>query len=62
MIYVFLSNNPSLGDINSSNLSCLKYIWYITCAVFITLQSDRIENFLRCTEPVNVDQDLLCLH
>ena len=25
MIYMFLSNNPSSGDINSSNLSCL--IW-----------------------------------
>ena len=23
VIYMFLSNNPSLGDINSSNLSCL---------------------------------------
>ena len=23
MIYMFLSNNPSSGDINSSNLSCL---------------------------------------
>ena len=22
MIYMFLSNNPSLGDINSSNLPC----------------------------------------
>ena len=22
MIYMFLSNNPSLGDINLSNLSC----------------------------------------
>ena len=25
MIYMFLSNNPSSGDINSSNLSCLSY-------------------------------------
>ena len=25
MIYMFLSNNPSSGDINSSNLSCL--VW-----------------------------------
>ena len=24
MIYMFLSNNPSSGDINSSNLPCLK--------------------------------------
>ena len=25
MIYMFLSNNPSSGDINSSNLPC--FIW-----------------------------------
>ena len=25
MIYMFLSNNPSSGDINSSNLSCFFY-------------------------------------
>ena len=25
MIYMFLSNNPSSGDINSSNLSCSNY-------------------------------------
>ena len=25
MIYMFLSNNPSSGDINSSNLSCFKH-------------------------------------
>ena len=24
MIYMFLSNNPSSGDINSSNLSCFE--------------------------------------
>ena len=24
MIYMFLSNNPSSGDVNSSNLSCSK--------------------------------------
>ena len=26
MIYMFLSNNPSSGDINSSNLSCFIFI------------------------------------
>ena len=26
MIYMFLSNNPSSGDINSSNLPCLYFI------------------------------------
>ena len=25
MIYMFLSNNPSSGDINSSNLPCSKF-------------------------------------
>ena len=28
MIYMFLSNNPSSGDINSSNLSCLLPVLY----------------------------------
>ena len=27
MIYMFLSNNPSSGDINSSNLSCSKLVF-----------------------------------
>ena len=27
MIYMFLSNNPSSGDINSSNLSCLYLVF-----------------------------------
>ena len=27
VIYMFLSNNPSSGDINSSNLSCFFFIW-----------------------------------
>ena len=26
VIYMFLSNNPSSGDINSSNLSCLEVV------------------------------------
>ena len=26
MIYMFLSNNPSSGDINLSNLPCLAYV------------------------------------
>ena len=26
MIYMFLSNNPSSGDINSSNLPCLEIV------------------------------------
>ena len=37
MIYMFLSNNPSSGDINSSNLSCfylnfanmILYLFYV---------------------------------
>ena len=37
MIYMFLSNNPSSGDINSSNLSCLlsdsaPIVLYMICA------------------------------
>ena len=30
MIYMFLSNNPSSGDINSLNLSCLRVLLYST--------------------------------
>ena len=29
MIYMFLSNNPSSGDINSSNLSCLELFSFV---------------------------------
>ena len=28
MIYMFLSNNPSSGDINSSNLSCFYFFFF----------------------------------
>ena len=28
MIYMFLSNNPSSGDINSSNLPCCIHKWF----------------------------------
>ena len=34
MIYMFLSNNPSSGDINLSNLSCLKLKLHVTVCVF----------------------------
>ena len=37
MIYMFLSNNPSSGDINSSNLSC--FIWpYVQCSLSGSLE------------------------
>ena len=35
MIYMFLSNNPSSGDINSSNLSCFVSCMFF-CFVFFT--------------------------
>ena len=35
MIYMFLSNNPSLGDINSSNLSCLFVFLLILARTFL---------------------------
>ena len=35
MIYMFLSNNPLSGDINSSNLLCLHSIT-VLCSSFIT--------------------------
>ena len=34
MIYMFLSNNPSSGDINSSNLPCLYLV--VTKILFYT--------------------------
>ena len=39
MIYMFLSNNPSSGDINSSNLSCLREESQIVC-MDISLDAD----------------------
>ena len=35
MIYMFLSNNPSSGDINSSNLPCSLYDTYTTLRSYI---------------------------
>ena len=48
MIYMFLSNNPSPGDINSSNLSCLpsesvgySILSYIICNGGVGTASER---------------------
>ena len=37
VIYLFLSNNPSSGDINSSNLPCLIWIFSL-CGVMPLLK------------------------
>ena len=37
MIYMFLSNNPSSGDINSSNLPCLNQLFQ---KLFSEIQSE----------------------
>ena len=42
MIYMFLSNNPSSGDINSSNLSYLHYFFY--CFLKIKINKNRISS------------------
>ena len=34
MIYMFLSNNPSSGDINSSNLSCYTFDVFVMDTLF----------------------------
>ena len=41
MIYMFLSNNPSLEDINSSNLPCLSYDLFIY-SKYVSFISDII--------------------
>ena len=59
MIYMFLSNNPSSGDINSSNLSCLvqnfflcdtKWISYsfFLPSLFILINSFLVSHNFRC--------------
>ena len=35
MIYMFLSNNPSSGDINSSNLPCCVQYWQLGCSAAV---------------------------
>ena len=35
MIYMFLLNNPSSGDINSSNLPCFKMQAWSTCMLLL---------------------------
>ena len=46
MIYMFLSNNPSSGDINSSNLSCSIYFPY--CANFKETKNIGITHVFSC--------------
>ena len=41
MIYMFLSNNPSSGDINSSNLSCDMLRLYVHSSIAIILMGKR---------------------
>ena len=53
MIYMFLSNNPSSGDINSSNLSCF------TCISSRSLASTLN---LACANDVTCSYDLLCVN
>ena len=46
MIYMFLSNNPSSGDINSSNLSCSKNSFRNTIRVSNRLDPDQARHFV----------------
>ena len=46
MIYMFLSNNPLSGDINSSNLPCLDYK---ACLISLIKQKPHIK-----TVPLNL--------
>ena len=47
MIYMFLSNNPSSGDINSSNLSCLYFVSILLMAYTI-LNEQHFLNIVVC--------------
>ena len=46
MIYIFLSNNPSSGDINSSNLSCSNNDPRLTLT-HLTSRSNLLPNALK---------------
>ena len=49
MIYMFLSNNPSSGDINSSNLSCLEHIMFLNCSYICSwLFLRQSMNIIKC--------------
>ena len=45
MIYMFLSNNPSSGDINSSNLSCYQSCLSYFLVVFGLQYCDMLGEF-----------------
>ena len=46
MIYMFLSNNPSSGDINSSNLSCFSGNWWDALITHLHYRYCLSENWL----------------
>ena len=43
VIYMFLSNNPSSGDINSSNLSC-----FLSLKLLLMAMPNTHDRFLEC--------------
>ena len=45
MIYMFLSNNPSSGDINSSNLSCYIYLFWVLVSGILKVFNSYILKF-----------------
>ena len=47
MIYMFLSNNPSSGDINLSNLSCSKLFF----------SKNSLRKIIRVSYTLDLDQD-----
>ena len=49
MIYMFLSNNPSSGDINSSNLSCFSY--FSTKTYVLGSQKNRLNETVLFEHP-----------
>ena len=55
MIYMFLSNNPSSGDINSSNLPC----FFMICCLLLTFSKiNFFEKFFQgCHQSVSNSLD-----
>ena len=61
MIYMFLSNNPSSGDINSSNLPCLILFVKREIRLFKLLQLSKQTCMMQCLiYTVTLDAALNC--
>ena len=62
MIYMFLSNNPSSGDINSSNLSCLFCHVLLTWYFSHMREAVFINSHIQVSSLTRAAQDLAWMH